>query len=163
SLPLIGLFAPFYLIPRPLFDRAFSMVEICTVLALVAVVLRSLPAILNWISASLKASASLAGQPAWRWPRDRILLLDVAVLFFVIAAGFSVVTAELRGVALREFRVIVLEPALFYLLIRLILTNHPAPKPIIWMIADFLVLGGVIVSLIGLNDLITGQNLITAE
>ncbi|MBI4315426.1 MAG: hypothetical protein HY679_05780, partial [Chloroflexi bacterium] len=43
ALPLIALAAPFYLLPRPLWDRAFSMVEVFTVLAVAATLLRLIP------------------------------------------------------------------------------------------------------------------------
>lgn len=164
ALGLIAFFAPFYLIPRPLFDRAFSMVEICVVLAAVAIALRYLPTFLLWLKGLSQSHTNT--QRFNTWLRTPLAWLDLAVFSFLIVCGLSVVTAELRGVALREFRVIVLEPVLFYLLLRVVLSQQPdsaTAAQSIWRILDFLILGGVIVSLIGLSDFVTGQNLITAE
>ncbi|MBI3241214.1 MAG: O-antigen ligase family protein [Chloroflexi bacterium] len=142
SLPLIAFTAPFYLMPRPLWDRAFSMVEILTVLAFVPAILRLIPRLrlLPFSSSSL-------------------LPLDLSILLFVIISAASLFVADVRGVAIREFRVIVLEPALFYLLLRL----APLDQKGIWRIADFFLLGAALVAAIGLGNLVTGTNLITAE
>lgn len=145
SLPLIIFFAPFYLLPRTLGDKAFSLVEICTVLGVAAVALRLAPEMIQRISLRLRG--------------EKFLPLDLAILAFVLISGLTLFTADLQGVAIREFRVIVLEPALFYFLLRVIPLNSKQ----IWRIVDFFILGAVIVSIYGLINLATGQNLITAE
>ncbi|MEK7325835.1 MAG: O-antigen ligase family protein, partial [Chloroflexota bacterium] len=142
ALPLIAFAAPFYLLPRPLWDRAFAMVEILTLLAVVPAILRLVPT-LRVLPFSLSP----------------FLPLDLSVLAFVAVSAASLFVAEVRGVAIREFRVIVLEPALFYLLLRII----PLDEKQIWRIVDFFLLGAVVVAAIGLGNLITGTNLITAE
>src|SRR6185436_15888412 len=75
ALPLIALFIPFYLIPRPLWDRAFSMVEICTVLAVGAALLRAAPALLDRLRRPSPAAAL-----------RYFSLLDLSVLAFSLAA-----------------------------------------------------------------------------
>lgn len=161
ALALLIFFAPFYLIPRPLFDRAFSMVEICVVLGLVAVGLRLLPVWLQWLRELLQSRTARARFNLYR--QTWLAWLDLAVLAFLIICGLSIVTAELHGVALREFRVIVLEPVVYYFMLRVVLANHPDPSKAIWFIVDFLVAGGVVVALIGLANYVTGEHLITAE
>ncbi len=142
ALPLIAFCAPFYLIPRPLWDRAFSMVEILTALAFVSAILRLVPRL-----------RLLPFSPSPSLP------LDLSVLFFVIVSTASIFVADVRGVAIREFRVIVLEPALFYLLLRI----TPLDQKQIWRIVDFFLIGAVVVAAIGLGNLMAGVNLITAE
>lgn len=100
---------------------------------------------------------------AWRNRRTSIQYpvssLDRAVLFFVIVAIASIFVAEYRHVALRELRVLVLEPALFYLMLRTSRLDGRA----IWRLVDFFVLGAVVVALIGLVQYALGVNVITAE
>jgi len=62
-------------------------------------------------------------------------------------------------VALRELRVVILEPALFYLMLR---TSQLEGKAV-WRIADSFVLRAVAVALIGLVQYGLGVNVITAE
>jgi putative inorganic carbon (HCO3(-)) transporter len=54
---------------------------------------------------------------------------------------------------------VVLEPALFYMLLRFM----PLETKDIWRIVDFMLLGALIVAVYGLSNLVTGDNLITAE
>nr|MBI2905218.1 O-antigen ligase family protein [Chloroflexota bacterium] len=147
ALPLIALAAPFYLLPRPLWDRAFSMVEVFTVLAVAATLLRLIPTLPHSHTPTLPR----AHTPA--------LLLDLSVAAFVLVSAAGALTADVRGVALRELRVVIVEPALLYLLFRLL---RPGPKTL-WRTADFFLLGAVLVALIGLGNYVTHTNLITAE
>jgi O-antigen ligase len=145
--PLIIFFAPFYLIPAQLGDRAFTPVEAVTLLALLAALLRFIP--------SLRTTHS-----ALRIPYSVLRnTLDLSIVSFVLVSAASLFVTEVRGVAIREFRVIVLEPALFYLILRM----TPLDEKAIWRIADAFVLGAVVVAAIGLGNLVAGQNLITAE
>lgn len=144
ALPLIAFAAPFYLTPRPLWDRAFAMVEILTLLAFAAATLRAIPNL-------RKAQYAIRNTP--------YAPLDLSILAFVLVSAASLFVADVRGVAIREFRVIVLEPALFYLLLRII----PLDEKQVWRIVDFFLLGAVVVAAIGLGNWITGTNLITAE
>jgi O-antigen ligase len=62
--------------------------------------------------------------PMHRASRARFGLLDAAVLALVILGLGTSLVAEYQRVALREFRVVVLEPAILYLLLRLWLTDR---------------------------------------
>lgn len=155
ALPLIAFAAPFYLLPRPLWDRAFSMVEILTALAVIPAVLRSIPT-LSKSRLSFDVRVLFAGC-AGRF--TAYSYLDLSVLAFVLVSAASIFAADVRGVAIREFRVIVLEPALFYVLLRII----PLDEKQIWRIVDFFLLGALVVAAIGLENWIAGTNLITAE
>ncbi|MBI3763783.1 MAG: O-antigen ligase family protein, partial [Chloroflexi bacterium] len=168
ALALIALFAPFYLQPRPLFDKVFSMVEITTLLATAAWVLRRVAESITTKTQRHKGTkkselsglvpSSLRGS---RFPYFPVSFssLDWSVLFFLAVAFASIFAADIRGVATREFRVIVLEPALFYFLLRV----TPLDRKGLWRIVDFFVMGAVVVAAIGLYQYVTKTNLIAAE
>jgi O-antigen ligase len=67
--------------------------------------------------------------------------------------------AETQGVALREFRIVVLEPVLFYLMLRTTRLDRRAR----WRIANAFVLGAVGVALVGLYQYTFTADIITAE
>jgi len=87
-----------------------------------------------------------------------LLSLDGAVFFFTAAGAFSLLIAENLGVALREFRVVVFEPALFYLLLR-----SGSSREQFWRVMDALVLAATVVALIGLYQYIFTTEVIVAE
>lgn len=151
GLALVAATAPFYLYPRPLFGKAFSMAEIATLLCALSwgirLLWRSRFEIRNWRLQSLIPNTHL------------ISSIDLAVLFFTTVAVASTCMAEFRHVALRELRVAILEPALFYLMLRTSRLNDRA----IWRLVDCFVLGAVAVALIGLVQYALGVNIITAE
>ena len=146
GLALVTATAPFYLYPRPLFGKAFSMAEITTLLCLLSWGLHQL---------TNQPTNQLTNQPTNR----PLPSLDRAVIFFVVVATASLFVADYRHVALRELRVVILEPALFYLILR---TSRLDGKAL-WRIVDALVLGAVAVALIGLAQYALGVNIITAE
>ena len=145
GLALVALTAPFYLHPRLLFGKAFSMAEVLTLLC-----------VLSWGFRQLIARRN---QPTNRPINQSFSSLDLAVLSFVLVAIASTFAADYRHVALRELRVVILEPALFYLMLH---TSRLGSKAI-WRVVDFFVLGGVVVALIGLVQYGLGVNIITAE
>jgi O-antigen ligase len=145
GLAFVALTAPFYLHPRVLLGKSFSLAEIAALLCLLSWGIRQLLVRLN------KPTSQLTNQPA--------NYLDLAALFFVLVAIASTFAAEYRHVALRELRVVILEPALFYLMLR---TSRLGQRTV-WRLADFFVLGAVAVALIGLVQYALGVNVITAE
>ncbi len=169
GLGLVVAMAPFYLHPRPLFGKAFSMAEILTLLCVLSWGVRLVS---QWQKARSKKQEAGNKQEAGskRDPASCILhpapcvlhppsSLDLAALFFVVVAIASLFVAQYRHVALRELRVVVLEPALFYLMLRTIRLDGKA----LWRVVDFFVLGAVAVALIGLVQYGLGINVITAE
>ncbi len=146
GLALVVATAPFYMHPCLLFGKSFSMAEILVLLCALSWGVRQVG---KWQVASGK----------WRERLYSVSSIDLAALVFVLVAIVSTFAAEYRHVALRELRVIVLEPALFYLMWR---TSRLADKAI-WRVVDFFVLGGVVVALIGLAQYALGINIITAE
>jgi len=143
GLALVAATAPFYLYPRPLLGRAFSMAEILTLLCALSWAVRQIAKRQDPISNTQYPTSSL----------------DRAVLLFVAVATASLLVAEYCHIALRELRVVVLEPALFYLMLR---TSRLDGKAL-WRVVDFFVLGAVAVALIGLVQYGLNVNVITAE
>jgi O-antigen ligase len=89
----------------------------------------------------------------------RFTPLDWSVLAFLVVSVISVFLAEYRQFALREFRVIILEPIVYYALMRAAQLDRRA----VWRIVDGLVLAGVLVAVIGLVLYAFNLNIITAE
>jgi O-antigen ligase len=85
--------------------------------------------------------------------------LDKGMAALVLMAALSLTWATYRQVALREFRVVFLEGALFYALLRLAVRSPRAYRRVVegWL------LGATAISAIGIGQLIAGRDLITAE
>ena len=163
GLALVAAAAPFYLHPRPLFGKAFSMVELAVLLSVLAWGIGWLG---RWLTSARAGGvggasglrvllANAREDLAPRLPTS----LDLAVGAFVLIALASLVSAQRLHLALRELRVLVLEPALFYLLLR----TGRLRAPSVWRIVDGFVLGAVAVAAIGLAQYALGVNLITSE
>ena len=145
GLALATLSIPFFLRPKPLLGLALPMVEVATLLCFAAWILKAK----RW---KLKTSFQLSASSI----RHRLSSLDFAVTFFVAVAAASLLWAENREVATREFRAVVLEPALFYLLVRSTLAREEHRR-LAWRLADALVLAAVAASLIGLYQYTMGD------
>jgi putative inorganic carbon (HCO3(-)) transporter len=142
GLALVAAAAPFYLQPRALFGKTFSLVEIATLLTALSWGIRLVMARGRWSSMRLAISS-----------------LDVAVAFFVVVAIASLAVADQTHVALREARVLILEPCLFYVILR---TSQLGRRQV-WRLVDCLVIGALLVAGIGLVQYIRGTEVITAE
>ncbi len=150
GLAFIALVIPFYLHPPLLWQKGFSLVEIATLFTFAAWCLRNTRPVLLQIKNRAPRITN------YQLP---ITSLDWAVLAFLIVASLSLFTADYKIVALREYRVVILESTLFYFLLR----ATPLEDKALWRIVDFFVLGAVAVAAIGLYQYFTGANLITAE
>ncbi|MER3459597.1 MAG: hypothetical protein C4309_14130, partial [Chloroflexota bacterium] len=150
GLALVAFFAPFYLLPKPLWQWSFSMVEIALLVTFASWGARRLP---------LQETRFLQ-ENGFLFPvLRRSSSLDWAVLGLVVVGAASALGAEFQSVAWREWRVVFLEPALFYLMLR----ATPLSRQSWWRIVDAFILSSVVVAAVGLVQYITGSNLITAE
>jgi O-antigen ligase len=134
---------PFFLYPKAIAGKAFSMVETLTLLCLAAWAGQW------WVQEILPGGLSAAPRRLWRWLRAwrrSWTGLDGAVAVFVLLAGLSLLFSQNRGVSLREFRVVILEPATLYFLLR----QAGLQRQQLLSLADALLLSGVAVCLIGL-------------
>jgi O-antigen ligase len=147
GLALVALFAPFFMLPRQLFESAFSMSELVLVMCVISFVVRGAWSVRQTRSLHITHHAS------------RITLLDWSVLAFLLVSIASTLLADYKVFALRELRVIILEPVIYYSLIRAAKLDDKA----IWRIVDALIVAGVLVAVIGLVQYTFGLNLITAE
>ena len=147
---LIALTIPFYVPPLPkvILGYQFSPVEVFTLVATAA-----------WITRAVLDSGLRARRGPFQLGGIRLLRADWAALAFVGVATLSLAFTEFRGVAFNEWRVVLVEPFLFYLLLRGVRLRDSE----MWVVIDAFVLSGVIVALYGLWQYATGQNLITAE
>jgi O-antigen ligase len=78
---------------------------------------------------------------------------------FAVVATLSLAFTARLDVATTEWRVVILEPVLFYFLLR----ASRLQSREMWVTLDAVVLSGVVVAVYGLWQYATGQNLITAE
>jgi O-antigen ligase len=89
--------------------------------------------------------------------RRSLLPLDGAVAALLAVATLSLVFTDRLDVATNEWRMVVLEPVLFYGMLRTTRLREPR------LPLDGLVLGGVVVALLGLGWYAMGEHVITAE
>ncbi len=149
GLALIAFSAPFYVLPKPMLGYRFSPVEVFTLLTLAAAMAR-------WLTVTRKPLAV----DRLRFTAHGLRLTDYAVFTFVAIATLSLLFTQRLDVATNEWRVVIVEPALFYLLLRLI---KPRPAEL-WVILDAFVLSGTAVALYGLWQVgFDREALITAE
>ncbi len=142
GLALAAFWAPFYLYPKPFFEKAFSMVELSILMTAAAWLLHQL---------IFRRRSPWAG---WEWDEA-----DRWMLVFFGAATLSAALAAFQRVAWREWRMVILEPLLFYALARAMQPTRPE-----WgtVLVAFL-LGGLGAASVGLAQWITGIGLITGE
>jgi len=155
GLALVAFSIPFFLYPKHILGMAPSMVEITTLLCFAAWLLKA--------GFQLLASKPRLPISNIQYPIPNFLhglsSQDSAVIFFVSLGAFSLLIAENFGVAMREFRVVVFESALFYFLLR----ATPLERRSLWRIVEALILAAVIVSLVGLYQYFFTSDIITAE
>lgn len=151
--PLLGLmlilfWSAFFLSTLDLLFSAFTTVEVY--LALTA--------------------AALMGRAAVGWARQRqrrepvsitvrLSWLDALVLVFAGLGILSLSWSAFPAPALRQLRVVVLEPAAFYFLIRCMRLER---RDLLWL-ADTLLFTGAAIAVIGLYLYITGESVVEAE
>jgi O-antigen ligase len=152
GLTLTIFFAPFFLFPVDLYTFAFPMSEILILVTAVAWLLRT---IVMWGRTRQAANS--------RFPSHNVFAeltrLDLGVGAWVMLGVVSLTWAAYRGEAITELRVMIIEPALFYLVARTITLDRRA----LLRLVDSLLIAGLIVSLIGFWLYIQGEATITAE
>ncbi len=147
GLALTLFLTPYYLMPRPLFDRAFSMVEIVALLTFTAWAIQ-------WLGAR-----NDEGWPTLRSIWRAMTPLDKGLGLFVIAGSLTLLWVDFLGVAVTDLRQMILQPLTIYIVLR----TMPLTQPERWRIIDFLLLTGLIVSVIGFYQAVSGIDVITAE
>ncbi len=146
GIALVAFCLPFYVTPKPMLGYRFSPVEIFILAAFVGSVLAWF-----WRRAGLLPASP---QPNRGWK-----MADWAVAALLAASTLSLFFTERLDVATNEWRVIILEPVLFYFVIR---QSEMEPADI-WLIFDALILGAATMALYGLWEFGFGADYITAE
>lgn len=154
--PLLGVmlvifWAAFFVSTLDLLFNAFTTVEVYFGLTALALVARAIAA---WARAYREQGGDTSGLLALRMTG-----LDALVLVFAALGVVSLAWADMRGVALRNLRVVILEPAAFYFLVRLMRLER---RDLFWL-ADVLLFSGVCIAVVGLVMFMTGENVVEAE
>jgi O-antigen ligase len=152
GIALVAFSIPLYVLPKPILNYRFSPVEIFTLVTVAAVLLSRIMGskLDNYARATRVSLAEL---------RAKLHAADLAVLLFWLVATLSLLFTDRIDVATNEWRVVVMEPALFYLLLRAVRLKEGE----MWIVLDSFVLGGFLVTAYGLGQFGTGEGLITAE
>jgi O-antigen ligase len=167
GLVLIAFCFPFYVpdVTKPIFSYRFSPVEVFTLVTLAAYLLKAIP---EWASRYSVVSSQYSANSEeyalrtthYALRRPNLHTADYAALAFLLVATLSLFFTERLGVALTEWRVVIVEPLIFYFLLRAI---RPSGREM-WRLLDGFVLGGLLVAGLGLWQYGTGHEaLITAE
>jgi O-antigen ligase len=161
GLALVALCFPFYTYPvlKPIFTYRFSPVEIFMFVTFAAFLVSRL-----WQVAGSRWQATNDKGPATdyrsRSTQHASRITDAAALTFFLIATLSLFFTERLDVATNEWRMVILGPALFYVVLRGI---RPSASEL-WTIWDAFVLGGLVVALVGLWQYgFDRDSLITAE
>jgi O-antigen ligase len=145
GLLLLAFFIPFYLTPQRIFAKAFPMVELLTFMCAASWTLQKVRGF-DWrnLRGTRKNIRLLLAQ---------FSLLDWGILALVVVASLSALQADFKVEALRELRMVFIEPALVFLMLRSIQLDDRQ----VWRITDGFVLGAVIIALIGLFNYARGD------
>jgi len=148
-------FAPFFLFPVKLYIFAFPMAEVMILITTGAWLLKMLVNV--GITLQMQNSAYPIFSPSRL--RRHITTIDLCVLAIVIVAVISLVWTQYHDEAITELRKFIIEPTLFYLILR---TIKPT-KATLLSFVDTLIVSAVLVSIIGLLQYVQGEGIITAE
>lgn len=161
GLPVVTLAIPFYRQPKQIMGKAFSMIEVVVLVTLAAWIMRQVVTRLaapRDSACSPVYSLSLTVRRWWYW-KSRLSPLDWGMIALGLIALASFVVAQERGVALRELRTVVLEPLVFYMLLRVMLPRESH----VWRVVDAWVLSGLAIAIWALLQFVSRQGGITAE
>lgn len=155
GLMLTLFWAPFFLFPIELYDFAFPMSEVIILMTGIAWMLRKLAELGRWRQSRVSQFTSYSRQS----PQARLNGLDYLVISWVILGGVSIIWAAYRAPAITELRVMIVEPAIFYLVLR----SLPPARVTLLRLTWVLLMSAAAVSLIGLILFLRGEGIITAE
>ncbi|HYO88682.1 MAG TPA: O-antigen ligase family protein [Candidatus Limnocylindrales bacterium] len=155
GLMLTIFFAPFYLFPVELYRFAFPMAELVLLLLAGAWLLRQAA---DW-ARTRKSDTSGSSSVGLVGVLRQLAVLDMCVAAYLALGAAALFVSPLRGPALTELRVLFIEPALFYLILR----RTAQREGVLLSIVDSLVAAAVVVSVVGLVQYAFGQSVVIAE
>jgi len=151
GLMLTIFYVPFFLFPVELYRFAFPMSEIMLIVTASAWTLR-------WLAAWGRNRQSTANY----FPLailKHLTPLDYGVAAWLLLGVISLAWTQYRAPAVTELRTLILEPVLFYLILR---TTARDRQTLLHLI-DALLIAGILVAVIGLYQFANGDAVITAE
>jgi O-antigen ligase len=151
--PLLGVmliifWSAFFLSTLDLLFSVFTTVEVYFLLTAAALVAR---AMVTW------AQQRRDGKPL-HWP-IRLNVLDGLAFVFVALAVISLAWVDFWPQATRELRIVILEPAAFYFMLRLMRLER---RDLLWLVDALLFTGGAI-AVVGLYRYFMGESVVEAE
>ncbi len=152
GLALTLFWAPFFLFPVELYAYAFPMSEMLMLITAAAWLLHLL---VDWGRARQSRISNFPLPSVWSHFNN----LDWAVIALLLLGAISLAWTMYRAPAITELRTVILEPALFYAVLR----SRPSDQRTPLLLVDALLVAGVAVSLIGLLLFLRGEAVITAE
>lgn len=155
GLMLTVFFTPFYLFPVELYRFAFPMAELVLLLLAGAWALRQ---VVEWARGRQVASSEFPGR-GFTGVLAQATWLDALVLAYLVLGGLALIWSAQRGPALTELRVLFIEPALFYLILR----TTARQSGLLLRLVDTLVAAGLTVAVIGLLQFVAGASVVVAE
>lgn len=161
SLLILGIVAPLALVTVDLPGRSVNAPELFVWLGLGMAIYSYLVSRLVRSKAAEAATGFSIVMPGLRSLRPMPLDRPVAALVAVAAA--SLLVAQQRGVAIHEFRTVIVAGALAYALVRVVSPTGVKEDRWLWPTIWGIGLGATVVAVWGIGQAITGQGLITAE
>ena len=135
---LVPLAMPFFMLPKHLGHLEFSLGETAIVLCCVAYVVGRTLQRRRWGT----GFDSMVRRYVPASPLERALAL------FLVAATVATLTAHFRHVALRQYRLVILEPIAYYVLALALLRDTRAMVRAVWAVAG----AGLLVAVLGLGQ-----------
>jgi len=147
---------PFFLYPRVIFGKSFSLVE--TLILLCSAAWLGLWLRREVLSSSVRSSIRNLQRWVNAWLHS-LTSMDRAVAAFGLLAALSLLVSANLGVSIREFRVVIIEPLLLYFLLR----QMGLGQKQLLRLMDALLLAGLAVSVFGLYQYFVSGDVIVAE
>lgn len=155
GLMLVVFWAPFFLFPVELYNFFFPMSELLLLMLAPAWALRML---VNWGRAR-QSGVSQFPRRSRLSLAARLSALDWGVVLWVALSLVSLVWTERPAPAITELRTLVIEPVIFYAILRTARLDRRA----LLRLVDALLTAGMLVAVIGLFLYLRGEAVITAE
>jgi O-antigen ligase len=146
---------PFFLFPVELYRFAFPMAEVIILITTAAWALKVLVAWGRERQSEVR-QFPLPGLRAWI---RKLTPLDYLMCGWVLLGIVSLLWVEHRSVAVTELRTMIVQPVLFYLILRTL----PLNRCTLLRLVDALLVAGGVVAVIGLFLWLRGEAVITAE
>lgn len=153
GLMLVLFWAPFFLFPVELWQFAFPMAEILLLLTSGAWVLKGLAA---W---GKRRQAGIGERELWKASSRLLHLGDILVLAWLVLGMLAITWSFYTRQAITDFRVIFLEPILFYAICRTL----PLTPKVALNLLDTLMISASVICIISILMLLTNTGIITAE